>query len=461
MRDALSQPLQQPTLTFSDFLTRLLQTLAAERIRFCILRNYENFPNSNIGNDIDFLIAKSDLWRTIHAIQNIGGIRIIGCVERPSVVMLYLEGISPEQNLRTMEVDLDLGLDWKGLPFLATETVLQAAIPRSAGEAVFFVPSPVHEAIISLFASLLVGGWLKERYFPKVQRAFAADRLAVIDAMQPHFGTRAATRLADAVIQGDRSKVLGCVRSLRASLALRSVLYKPFSSILEVFKHYAEEVVVRHSSKTLETVCILTPGSETKSAIINALMPMLRTSAGEVQRRSFIQGPPTEELQLRIGLDASADSGSAGSSTVSVAKVIQSIVKEWVGRLKGRKSLTLQIWETRWGGLVTARKHQHRSKVDFLQWIALLMPSPDLWILLREPRDEERFESAQSLPSGDGMGLQACQSFVKTRKNFVILDAGRPVSEVTEAAYAAIIEALSERVQRQLARRFPQWESTN
>jgi hypothetical protein len=49
---------------------------------------------------------------------------------------------------------------------------------------------------------------------------------------------------------------------------------------------------------------------------------------------------------------------------------------------------------------------------------------------------------------------EAYRSFVKTRKKYIILDAERSQTSVTEEAYAAIIDALTLLTDRQLKNRF-------
>jgi len=89
------------------------------------------------------------------------------------------------------------------------------------------------------------------------------------------------------VIGGDREKVHGCVRALRTSLVLHNLVRSPFRSALAVVRHYASEIAIRYSPKTLETVCILSPGNCDETTIIEALMPILQFSAVTVEKRYF------------------------------------------------------------------------------------------------------------------------------------------------------------------------------
>jgi len=323
MQQALSHPSEPPALPFRDFLRLLLAALEKDAVRYCILRNYEDFPAANTGNDIDFLISATQLPLALRTIRSIEALRIVGYLERSSVALIHLAGVSPRPGVRGLEVDFDLSLDWKGLPFLATQAVLEATIPRQAEGLTFFIPSPVHEAIISLFASLLVGGFLKEKYFPRVQQIFADEKPEVIAALSPRFGSAAATQLADAVISGDRRQVLKCVRPLRTSLALRSLLSKPVQSIYGIVRHLAREIVIRISPETRESIFISSPRAGFASATAEALLPMLRFCAAEVRAVGSAGGGKLSQQGLRglhplkdltLELDAHETSGSVQPS---------------------------------------------------------------------------------------------------------------------------------------------------
>jgi hypothetical protein len=435
---------------FGEFFAALMQALAIAGVRYCILRNYEGFPAGIIGSDIDFLIAPSDLKLAIKAIRSIEGVRVVGYVERPSVALVFLEGISPAPGVRGLELDFDLSLAWKGLPFLSTDAVLQAAIPRHQGGSTFLVPSPVHEAIISLFASLLVGGWLKEKYFPEVERTFAADRSAVIAALLPGFGPKAATRLVDSVIVADRRKVLGCVRLLRVSLVLRSLLRRPVRNCIAFVRHYTSEFVVRFSSRTLETVCVLGPDGTDRATIVEKLMPMLRFS-GKIEKRS---------LRPRL-LPSGEPRGLASSSTpdaevqpgglASMAMIVRWLVGAWLDRFSERKNLTLRIWESCYLELlVVPQQYGYGGPELFAQLVCKLLPATDLWILL-DPATKGVQSGGEDTPSAETLRqLEAYRAFVKTKKRYLILDALQPTDRITESAYTAIIETLAQRAGREL-----------
>lgn len=452
MQKALYQQSEQPAISLNDFLSTLFQTLEKERIRFCVLRNYEGFPVNNLGHDIDFLINLPELPRAIRAIRSIQGIRIVGYTKRPYVANVFVSNVSPTPKARALQIDLDLSLTWKGLPYLSTEEVLKATIERKAGDLTFFVPSPTHEAIISLFASLLVGGWLKEKYFPKVQKTFAEGRSDMIAALLPRFGLKTSTRLVNSTIAGERQNILGCIRPLRISLALRSLLRRPLCSILAVIRHYARECYFRYLPQTLETVCILEMGGCGTTKCIDGLIEMLKSSAVVVEKCHFHPRTHSFRTSSKSNLTANCSTRMRQGSLVSSAMVVWWLAEEWIGRFREKRNLTLRICSSCYYDLLINKRKKNRYGLPrwFARIVRALFPSFDFWILLDHTEEEMQFRDQRLSPAETLRQLEAYRIFVKTKKQYIILDASKPFTEVTEDAYAAIIEMLAQLASRQL-----------
>jgi len=423
-------------MPLSEFLPVLFQALDKEGVRFCVLRNYDGFPDSNVGHDIDFLINPSELPLVLRTLQSIQNIRIVGYSRRHYVANIFVEGVSQAKGIRALELDFDLSLTWKGLPYLSTDAVLKAALPRLAGESTFYIPSPVHEAIISLLASLLIGGWLKEKYFSKVQRIFNANKSEAIASLLPQFGEKAVVRLVDSVIDGDRRKIVGCVRPLRASLILRNLLQKPLRSTFAILRHYVGEITFRFSPSTLETVCFWDPSSCGKSEIIQSVMPMVRTLAFSVEMRP---------IQI--------DSLERTEATTQRTRLVLWLAKEWLSRFTEKKHLTLCICTSRnYNLLLDSGSNLNKTTRWFTRFVQKLLPHYDLWILL-DPAVEAT-NSASRQVAGTSEHLEAYCAFVRTRKSYVILDANKPEAVLAEDAYAAVVDALVRRTVKKLNESF-------
>jgi hypothetical protein len=436
---------KQIYMPLGAFLTSLLQALYEEGVKPCILRNYEEFPDNNTGHDIDFLIHASESSAALRALRSVSEIRIVGCSVRPSVVITFSEGISQASELRALQVDFIMKFSWKGLSILSTETILEAAIPHQTGNLKFFVPSPVHEAIISLFSSLLVGGWLKEKYFPQVQRTFSGNRLDVIASLSPQFGLQATTQLVDMVINGDRNKLLGCVPRLRASLGMRSLLHRPVCSSLEIIQHYSSEFALRFFPRTLETVCIINSNRGSQETIVDDLIPMLQSTAKIVEARHSGQQLTTKSEISEFDISTENRVHMLSGIFVVMVNIVLWLAMEWRSQFTEKKNLTLRICESRYYDLLIndQKLRQLHLPVFFSYLIVKMLPNVDLWILLdssvKETIGRERF-----------CQLKVYKAHVKRKEEHIILDASMPEPVVAEEAYAAIIDTLARRANRQL-----------
>jgi hypothetical protein len=450
------QPLpERRCLPLSDFLAALFQAIAEEGVRFCVLRNYEGFPDRNVGSDVDLLICPSDLRRVVRALSLVCGIKIVGYVERHYVAHLFVEGVSPAPGIRALGVDFIWNLNWKGISFLKTDTVLQEAIPRQAGNLNFLVPSANHEAIISLLSSLLVGGWVKEKYFPKVQETFACSRSETIAALLPAFGQINAMRLVDSAIGGDRGKMRGCVKSLRISLILRFFARRPLRGVIGVARYYTRELAVRCTPETIESVRISGPDGCRKTTIIDGLIPLLRYSAKTVERRHLWRQLMSGREPLEGSTSADLDSELRGGYSVSLARVVLWLLEERLSQFKKKDNLTLHIIDDcSYDPLIDARRCSDRTQGWFARLAVRLFPSPDLWVLLDPTVGGLQFGDGEVPTAAALRQLEAYRCFIKTRKRFVIVDDSQPADSVIEHVYAAIVNVLAQRAESKLGKRF-------
>jgi hypothetical protein len=450
-----------PPLSFEEFLTAFFESLAKEGVRPCILRNYEEFPASNIGSDVDVLIRPAELPRAIRAIRSIRGIAITGYAERHFVAHLFLEGISRPPDLRALQVDFIWSLCWKGLQYLKNDadTVLEEGLKRQAGSLSFLIPCPVHEAIISLFSSLIVAGQIKEKYFPKVQLAFMAERPKAIATLSEEFGRKTATRLVDSVIAGDRHEVRACVRFLHTSLALRNLLHRTIHAAFNVARYYARECVVCLSSESLQAVCVLEHRHSESPSIIESLILMLQSSAKVLERREFGPRLPVGRTAGNQAIVADAHPERRRAPLIDMARIAVWPLQEWRSRFEKKESFTLRLNECdRCKPLIVSQQIGYHVPRWFAGLITTILPSSDLWLLIdRGPRMQLVLsERSEGRPNQ----LQAYRSFVKTRRNHVIVDDSQTADCAREAAYDAIVKTLVERTEKKLNDRFRSSSST-
>lgn len=458
IEDSIAAPVTlPPPLALGDFLQAFFQALASEGVRPCILRNYEGLPDDNFGNDIDFLVPEAQLPSAVRALRSAPGIRITGFTDpNYAVKSIFLDGVIVPGKNRALQVDFYFRLGWKGLPYLSTEAVLETALLRTAGGLSFYVPSVVHEAIDSLFASLMVGGWLKEKYFLKVQQVFRDDRPGVTAALAPVFGAAACGRLVDAVVNGDRAQILACVGPLRSSLARRSLWSRPFASLAAVVRHYSSVILFHGSPRTLETVFLAAPDRRLQQSVVEKLMPLLHSIAKRTE---------TGELRLNAAQKRSGAAAQAAGQRVSLsamARLAGWLVTRWRAQLAWKKNLTLLVCAGTAEDVLTdipAGTGTHGTRVPawFARLAMKLLPRGDLGLWLRQETNELKPGGGQAGAQGDvgrrTAPVEPYRSLMRSCKAHRVVDAGGPEDTVVEEVYAAIIAALEARTARKIERR--------
>ncbi len=419
------QQLKHVPLPLEEFLCKLKNALAAEGLPFCILRNYSGFPTVNAGNDIDLLLEPQNLPRTVRALRSIHGLHTIAFLERPYVANLFFHGVAARPDSECIEIDFDLSLSWKGLPFLAFGEVLNKARCRVAGKIDFLIPAPEHEAIISLFGSLLSGGFIKEKYLPDVQSFFIAAGQQVHLALAPRFGDAVSRKLIDAVISADRSRIRNCIRPLRRSLLLRALCRRPAQSLLAIIRHYVGELRVRFSPSTAADIAIASTDKALAAGVITALAPMLR--------------PATVLLATQPCPACKKNAGAADRCfRIRIFRTLRCIVFHWVQRFAPKKHLTLRLHgDCCFEWLAWQKTSQGPSFEWLAKIVTRLSPAPGLLIVLSF--------------AGSGLNPGGAQAEAKKPRR-VVLDASRSAAELVEEAYTAIIAWLAERAELRIRR---------
>jgi hypothetical protein len=456
MREVLLLPCAARATPFSAFLGALFRALGKQGVRFCVLRNYEGFPDENAGGDIDLVIAEKDLAAAVRALRLLAGIRLTGYSERSWVAHAFLEGVGGTAGQRALQVDFLWNLSWKGITYAPTETLLHRALPRRAGGIEFLVPSAVDEAIASLFASLLKSAWLKEKYFAKARDAMTSNRDGAIAALRGQFGTRASERLVDTVIASEsveqRAQLIRYVKPLRWSMAIRAMMRRPIETVTKVVRHYWPEMAVRYAPGSVEAVRVLSFSQARAEDFADALVPMLYATAKFVERGR--SGPWTAgALRPEPTLD-----------------VARRLAQEWWRQVAGKTDLTLRILD---GSAATTPMDAEASEQSnaglrtrglVRRRLGSLFPKSDLWVYLDQPmtdlpmkRQPMQRQLMQDQPM-KGQPVDAPWARYGTARKVLVFDRdpGHDSADerLRESAYEAIVEALAERTKRLLDRRF-------
>src|SRR5215208_8480389 len=144
--------------SFAEFVTSVFQSWRVHGIAFLVLRNYDTLPTST-SNDIDVLVVPdqfSEAERVMVVAATQAGYVLHNRVRFATTACFFYHPPTHTQ----IHVDLFSSLRWHCLPLLPSEDVVAARLHRG----LYDIPSPVHEALISLLTRLVYTGQVKEQY---------------------------------------------------------------------------------------------------------------------------------------------------------------------------------------------------------------------------------------------------------------------------------------------------------
>ena len=216
---------------------------------YLVLRNYEKLPDETT-NDVDMLIGPensrmacriviSAAAKTGWSLSNVG---------RFSCISLFF--YRPD-TLQQAHIDLMTGNLWHSMVFADHAEMLKARVPVRS----FFAPSAPDEAWIGFATRLLYGGYIKEKYRPKIRETC---RTAPSDAKKT-FGRFVGKRLAEKIVELCASGEWKTAESLKNKVRARVVsvnLRSPFAFVRRIAAD-AMRLAFRLRRKTGLRICIV------------------------------------------------------------------------------------------------------------------------------------------------------------------------------------------------------------
>lgn len=229
--------------TTRKFLNHLIQDLEHAECKPVLLRNYENFP-VEIGNDLDIYVRPERLARAFSILASCAlreGAKIAHIHRRGYFVAIWLQFPDCEA---PAHIDLYHGaLTWHGLHFL-TDRELESASQATRTGFSYHVPASHHEALVSLLASILWGGFFKTRYQEHLASLLTDPLQSEMFAnlLERTFGGNGRL-LATAVLHKEAASLVdgSFSRKLRRSLLIHSLKTAPLESGKKWLRHWFEE----------------------------------------------------------------------------------------------------------------------------------------------------------------------------------------------------------------------------
>ena len=451
----MDNSLKRNNLLF-DTLSWLFNEYNQRGIRYCILRNYQMLPEENTGNDIDMLIesdAHAENEQIFRKMAAYFDMTILPIIRRQYVtsyrIYKQIEGI----DFFFLPIDVHADEEWHAATYLTGDQILA----KRQSYKTFYVPHPVHEAIISWFSSLLWGGFIKEKYRDIITSIAQTNAKEFKDTLAHILGYRLADKVFSYAEKDALEKTLDFRRLMQRAVWWRAFLRNPLRLLAEYTRFLKSELKFKLNPLGLMIV-IIGPDGAGKSTVAELAI--------EATQKVFSN--LTCVLHWRPGLLPQLNRllrrGNSTNCEVPPCTVPHSA--EPSGRLLSMVRLIYYSIDFIWGYLIKVRPRMVRnalvlfdryyydfivdpirSRIQLPTWIPRLLmkfiPQPDAVIYLHNT-PENLHTRKKELPLGElHRQLNAFQSLIPHLSNSYTVKTDRPLHEVVYEVISIILSVAS------------------
>lgn len=219
-------------MIFESVIRSFFEELENNKIEYCVLRNYECLPEINESNDIDLLLRKENLVSFSSILSDISSIfnfKVILAERHNHGIRVFVYRRNP--NL-FFKLDLHTDESWKGASYLTADEILCSRISYKC----FYIPGPVHEAIVLLLSPLLSGGYVKRKYMDKIKLVISENKDDFVDIMTKIAGEASAMLITRTFELGEIQQLDNKCGFIRKSIWLKTLQRRKFKQVLTSFE---------------------------------------------------------------------------------------------------------------------------------------------------------------------------------------------------------------------------------
>jgi thymidylate kinase len=186
-----------------EFLIRLFSEFNSQNIDYCLSRNYQSLPNE-ISDDIDILVRESQVPNVDSIIRElaVAPLFLVKQLKRNYHLQYYIssvdeiaKAIDENRAAEIVELDIVTALQWRGIPYLDTKSVLSAR--RSFND--FFVPDAADFLGHVFFHAILDKGHFKGEYWEILRSGIGRRDEGLHETLGKVLGTDLADKIYRAI----------------------------------------------------------------------------------------------------------------------------------------------------------------------------------------------------------------------------------------------------------------------
>jgi thymidylate kinase len=379
-----------------EFFRSFFRRLEMAGIPGLILRNYDRFPEY-LGHDLDVFFRREHLHKAVEifsaVLRHVGG-AVEHVHERDYFLAIWFR--VEKDSGPPLHLDFYHGaFTWHGIKFLEDSALLAGTQHREF----FKIPRPAHEAVSLWLASLLWGGFFKERYLTRildllVQPGEADEFYRIIAHYFGPAGLAVAQSIGKTTSKQDWQR---SAAALRRQLKWRSLWQHPFRTIACSLRYWIREIQQMMFPPGLH-IAILGPDGAGKSTVINHLQNSAGSYFGEIRyyhwRPEVLPefGVLLRQREKQVGPTADPHLKAPHNPMKSAIRLSYYLLDYWIGwppriwRPKAKNHLVLfdryaaDMW-------CDPRRYRLRLPDRLLRTMCKLVPQPQLTFVLAASAD--------------------------------------------------------------------------
>jgi len=426
-------------------LSGVFETLNRAGISYCVLHGYENYPQ-RIKSDVDCVIDPEMTPGRIYALLHRNSARIGAEVVRCRGYHIVLAGKNADGSPCFLTLDLSVDCELNDLPFYAGTQVLESRRRHRQ----FWIPAANLEFGCYLVRTI-AKGCLDDERARRLSSLYRQDAAGCDLQVARFWGTRSAELILSAARSGDWKPVRQGLGSLRAELRRRAILRRPGRFLGNKLHGFLDRMRRVWRPDGLNVV-LLGPDGAGKSSVIAALGQRLIGPFPRSTCYGFAPSVLQHLLRQRVRSTSQPHALPARSFLTSLVRAAYWFVYYTFGYINFHLALarsTLVLNDRHFVDiLVDPKRYRYGGPLWLLRLIWLLIPKPDLIVLLDAPAEVLQARKQELSFEETVRQRRAYLSLVRTMGNGHVVDATQSLDHVTGDVSDIILRHLTTRIAR-------------